>query len=329
MNLLGKLLLSPWFWADIFLSISGGAIVYWGLLIEKRAEKLLPPEDFRPDIFDDVVRQQKSELERGWRILMTGIVVEVVAALLISIISGLEVARLHDQTADANLEAKQAGTNAAASYEHAAIAEKEAAQANQLAAEYNERSKQLESTNVQLSLKVEELRSTNLVLEARVFDLEAQMKNTISIEAAMGENLNETRNFVNESNTTIRLNEAKDVVATASKVAADVGSIVTNNNFNKLSQLKPKSLQERIIDCLNSIDKSIVPRLAKSTTSAPFSGEMEHGTWVELNKLATEPGAWQYLQIQNNLHGGAMTMDGTVLTKDIKFWLYPALLKEE
>jgi hypothetical protein len=108
MNLLLKMVSSPWFWADIFLSVVGGLIVYWGLKVEKKAEKRLPPSDFDRDIFEDVVRAQKKEEQRGWRILMTGIVVEVVAALGISVISGLEIADLSDQTAVANREAKDA-----------------------------------------------------------------------------------------------------------------------------------------------------------------------------------------------------------------------------
>jgi hypothetical protein len=113
MNLVLKLFSSPWFWADVFLSVAGGIIVYWGLSIEKKAEKLIPPADFKPDIFKGVLESQKSEMERGWRILMAGITVEVVAALGISIISGLEIADLTEKSAAANLEAKQAGKDAA------------------------------------------------------------------------------------------------------------------------------------------------------------------------------------------------------------------------
>src|SRR6266571_3007279 len=126
MNLILKLFSSLWFWADILLSVSGGVIVYWGLRVEKKAERKMPPADFNPDIFDDVVESQKSELERGWRILMTGIVVEVVAALAISVISSLEIADLNDKSAAANLEAKQAGIIAAASNERAQFAQREA-----------------------------------------------------------------------------------------------------------------------------------------------------------------------------------------------------------
>lgn len=140
MNLVLKLILSPWFWADIVLSVTGGIIVYWGLLVEKKAEKYIPPIDFSKDIFEDVVGTQKSELERGWRILMTGIIVEVVAALGISIMSGLEIADLTDKSAVANLAAKQA--------------EKDASQSN-------ERAANTESNSVLLSLKIEQLRSKN------------------------------------------------------------------------------------------------------------------------------------------------------------------------
>ena|SRR5208283_3815908 len=112
MNLVLKLISSPWFWADIALSVSGGVVVYWGLLVEKKAEKNLPPADFKPDIFEDVLAAQKREVERGWRILMAGIVIEVVAAFGVSIISGLEIADLTEKSATANLEAKQAAKDA-------------------------------------------------------------------------------------------------------------------------------------------------------------------------------------------------------------------------
>ena len=100
MNLLMRLASSPWFWVDMALSVTGGIIVYWGLAVEKKAEKLLPPENFKPaaDLYADIIQTQKSELERGWRLLMTGIVFEVVAAFGISIISGLEIAEATERT---------------------------------------------------------------------------------------------------------------------------------------------------------------------------------------------------------------------------------------
>ena len=91
MYLVLKLVASSWFWLDVLLSVSGGLIVWWGLKIEKKAGDLLPPEIFKPDIFSDIVERQKSELDRGWRILMFGIVVEVVAALGVSILSNIEI----------------------------------------------------------------------------------------------------------------------------------------------------------------------------------------------------------------------------------------------
>ena len=123
MNLVIKLLWSPLFWVDIFLAIIGGLIVYWGLRVEKNAEKLLPPTDFNLDIFGDIKEKQQAEIDRGWKILMTGIVVEVIAALLISIISGLEVANANEKSASANLEAKQAEKAAGDARELAVITE--------------------------------------------------------------------------------------------------------------------------------------------------------------------------------------------------------------
>lgn len=147
MNLVLKLISSPWFWADVVLSVAGGLIVYWGLSVEKKAEKFMPPADFRPDIFEDVIKLQKSELERGWRILMTGIVVEVVAALGISIISGLEIADLTDQASIANDDAKKAVKEAVAAKLQIG---------------------QIGITNAQLSLQIEALRSNNLALELKL-----------------------------------------------------------------------------------------------------------------------------------------------------------------
>lgn len=141
----------------------------WGLSIEKKAEKLLPPQDFKPDIFDSIIEAQKKEVERGWRILMVGVVVEVVAALGISIISGLEIADLSEKTAAAHLEAKQAETNSAASYERAANAEKEAGQANERAAKFD-------ADRVVIEKEAEEIRETNFLLQTKLVTLETAIK---------------------------------------------------------------------------------------------------------------------------------------------------------
>jgi len=153
MDLVVKLVSSPWFWADIILSISGGLIVAWGLAVEKKAEKKIPPPDFRPDIFADIAEAQKREVERGWKILMTGIVFEVVAAFGISVISGLEIADLKDKSAAATLEAKQAAKQAG---------------------EANERAAKFDADRVMVEKEAEEIRSTNFVLQARVLELEAK-----------------------------------------------------------------------------------------------------------------------------------------------------------
>jgi hypothetical protein len=129
MSLVLNLISSPLFWLDIALSVSGGVLVYWGLRIEKNAEKQLPPEDFSEHVFRDVIDKQRGEIERGWRILMTGIVIEVVAALAVSVISGLEMA-------EANERSKVAGRQAAE-----AVAQ----------------TKTLESTNLALRVKLVEL----------------------------------------------------------------------------------------------------------------------------------------------------------------------------
>jgi hypothetical protein len=55
MDLVKEMLQSPWFWIDVILSISGGVIVWWGLKVERDAETLIPPDSFKPDIFNDII----------------------------------------------------------------------------------------------------------------------------------------------------------------------------------------------------------------------------------------------------------------------------------
>ena len=117
-------------------------------------------------------------------------------------------------------------------------------------------------------------------------------------------------------------------VAEANKTMADVKDILTSSNLNALSNLKPKSLKEQIIDCLNSIDKRIVPRLAKSSHSFLCSGNMELATFSELKKLAAEPDGEKYLQI-SKLPDSTGFGIGTISVSGVEFWVYPALLKNE
>jgi hypothetical protein len=135
--------------------------------------------------------------------------------------------------------------------------------------------------------------------------------------------------MVNSPEVTAKLNEAKTSLTEANKTLVNVKDILTSSNLNALSNLKPKSLKERIINCLDSIDKSIVLKLESSTGPFLCSGEINHETFSELKKLADEPDALKYLKIEDNLHGSAIMSDGTIVTTDIKFWLYPALLKKE
>jgi hypothetical protein len=131
------------------------SLIYFGRHI--RLARSLNSKESRKitsDIFSDLVEQYRSEIERGWRILMRGIIIEVVAALGISIISGLEIADLTDKSAAANLAAKQA--------------EKDSSDAKVLVANIG-------TTNEQLSLQIEELRKTNDTLEATMLGI----KNTV------------------------------------------------------------------------------------------------------------------------------------------------------
>ena len=188
MNLLLKLIASPWFWLDVLLSVSGGALVWWGLRIEKKAENLLPPENFKPDIFFDIVKRQKSELERGWRILMLGIVVEVVAALGVSIISNLESVDLKDRVAKANERVANIESNNAVLVTIGERSKESAAQAIEAAEKAKTEREKAESGRLELEKQILELEArtssrtiSQKTRETLAFDLNGVTKGAVEI----------------------------------------------------------------------------------------------------------------------------------------------------
>ncbi|HZL78943.1 MAG TPA: hypothetical protein VFC17_08820, partial [Candidatus Limnocylindrales bacterium] len=174
----------------------------------------------------------------------------------------------------------------------------EAKQAGKDAGQANLQVVVLSNETVRLSANLEDAKSKNIELAKQVFGLATQTE-------LISTNIAQVRDMVNSPEITAKLNETKLSLTEANKTLADVKEVLTSSNLDALSNLKPKSLKERIIDCVNSIDARIIPRLASSSTSIPASGEAEHETFFELRKLAAEPGAWQYLQINDNPHGSA------------------------
>jgi hypothetical protein len=141
MNSLIKLVSDPWFLVTVFVSVIGALVVLWGLKIGGDAEKLLPPTDFKEDIFGDIVKRYKAKMDFGHEIIMVGVAIEAICALAVCIISGLENADLKDKSTASNLEAKQAEI---------------------IAGQANERAAKIESNN--------------LVLQANLLELEAKTK---------------------------------------------------------------------------------------------------------------------------------------------------------
>jgi hypothetical protein len=186
MNLVLKLISSPWFWLDVALSISGGIFVWRGLVIEKRAEKLLPPENFKPDIFADIVDQYRSEIERGWHILMRGIIIEVVAALGISVISGLEIANLTDKSAAANKEAGAAMVYAANSSSNSVALSKQVAGLNKEAADARITAGNAEKEAGQLKERAAKLDEARVMVEKDVAELRKEASDSKLFAAQIG-----------------------------------------------------------------------------------------------------------------------------------------------
>jgi hypothetical protein len=113
MNLVVKVISSPWFWVDVFFNVVGAAVVFIGLRIGASAERLIPPTDFKPDIFADLVTRYRALMDRGHRIVMVGVAIEAVCGFLLCVIAGFAVADSSEKTASALLQAKNAGLLAA------------------------------------------------------------------------------------------------------------------------------------------------------------------------------------------------------------------------
>lgn len=201
----------------------------------------------------------------------------------------------------ANLAAKQA--------------EKEAGNANlQVAVLSNE--------TVRLSANLEGAKLKNIELAKQVFELTTQTE-------LISTNIAQVRDLVNSPEIKAKLTETKKSLAEATATIEDVKSILTNSNLATLRNLRPKPLKERIIDCVNSVDKRAVPKLQTMSVSLTCGGDLDSELVSELRKLAAEPGAWQYLQIIDERHGFGWMSDGTERITDFKFVLYPALVKPQ
>jgi hypothetical protein len=172
MTLLIKLLESPWFWLDVFLSVFGGLIVWRGLSIESNAETLLPPDSFRRDIFGDIIERYRSEIKHGEKLVRIGVIIEVVAALGISIVSGLESATLSERTSQA---------------------EKDAAVSKQEAAQANERAANTESNNLVLQKELQPRIITLKQITNFIFLTRKIRKVHVKVAFAYGRN--ETANY--------------------------------------------------------------------------------------------------------------------------------------
>lgn len=73
-------------------------IVFWGLVKEKRAERLKVPERFEK-AFPDVADSTRQLAESGWKTLMLGIGIEIVAAFALNIASLIELRHIEHEIA--------------------------------------------------------------------------------------------------------------------------------------------------------------------------------------------------------------------------------------
>ena len=140
------LISDPWFWITVFVSVVGAFVVLWGLKIGADAEKLIPPADFKKDIFADIVKQYKTKMDFGHKIVMIGVAIEAICAFAVCVISGIENAGLKQESSIALQNAARAQLQVAS----------------------------LTNETLKLSVELESMRSNNLILQTNVWALEAK-----------------------------------------------------------------------------------------------------------------------------------------------------------
>ena len=98
----------------------------------------------------------------------------------------------------------------------------------------------------------------------------------------------------------------------------------TNDLAAAKRALKPKTLQERLVDCLNTIDPRIINTMAKTHRKMDCHGSMSESQYEQLEKLAAEPGAAKYIS-KITWNGGSSGSVG--MSEDVSFEVEPLLLQ--
>ena len=101
-------------------------------------------------------------------------------------------------------------------------------------------------------------------------------------------------------------------------------SEATNDLAAANRALKPKTLQERLIDCLNSIDPQIVKSLATSHQKIDCHGTLSESAYEQITHLAGESGASKYI---SKITWGGSGIGTSGMTVDASFEVFPALLQ--
>jgi hypothetical protein len=140
MEIVKEVASSASFWVTLFFAIIGGLLVLRGLILEN----------------DDRTKRQ------GERLVITGVFIEVLGAIVVTVISGIEVAASSKLAGEANKEAGDAI--------------KQAGYANERASSNEWQVAVLSNQTVRLSLNLEEAKSNNLELQKQVLALVEKTK---------------------------------------------------------------------------------------------------------------------------------------------------------
>jgi hypothetical protein len=108
MRVISILIASPSFWVFLVVNVFGGSVVALGLWGEGHAERKVFPEipgDLVPHLTESKERKRCKRFFE--RLVLFGVVFEVIAAVVTTVVSSIEVAQLNREAADTRAEAEQ------------------------------------------------------------------------------------------------------------------------------------------------------------------------------------------------------------------------------
>lgn len=122
----------------------------------------------------------------------------------------------------------------------------------------------------------------------------------------------------------VRVQSSNDLASAHKEIFGLSNQLIQTQS--QLDAIKPKPFKERLIDCLNEIDAKIIPSLRAGNRN--FNGGITATQYNDLEKLANESGAKEFIIVDPDVHMG-IGMGSEGITYGVKFTVDPKLLDPE